>query len=97
LDDLAELAAEHDLIGDVRRSGLMIGVELVRDRGTWEPATSETTAVVNGLRKRRVLIGSTGADGNVLKIRPPLVFERNHADRLLAALDDVLSDLPTND
>ncbi|SDY12292.1 aminotransferase class III-fold pyridoxal phosphate-dependent enzyme [Halopenitus persicus] len=92
-DGLAELAAEHDLIGDVRRSGLMIGVELVRDRGTWEPATSETTAVVNGLRKRRVLIGSTGADGNVLKIRPPLVFERTHADRLVTALDDVLSDL----
>ncbi|SEH43035.1 4-aminobutyrate aminotransferase [Halopenitus malekzadehii] len=93
-DGLRELGADHELVGEVRQSGLMIGVELVRDRETWEPAPDETTAVVNGLRERRVLIGSTGADGNVLKIRPPLVFERKHADRLLAALDDVLSELP---
>ncbi|WP_280536238.1 aminotransferase class III-fold pyridoxal phosphate-dependent enzyme [Halopenitus sp. POP-27] len=93
-DGLAELAAEHERIGDVRQQGLMVGVELVRGPEMREPASSEATAVVNELRHRRVLIGSTGADGNVLKIRPPLVFERSHADRLLATLDDVLSDLP---
>ncbi|WP_199243358.1 aminotransferase class III-fold pyridoxal phosphate-dependent enzyme [Halopenitus persicus] len=96
-DGLAELAAEHERIGDVRQQGLMVGVELVTDHETREPASSEATAVVNGLRQRRVLIGSTGADGNVLKIRPPLVFERTHADRLLAALDDVLSELSRHD
>lgn len=91
-DGLQELAFEYELIGDVRQRGLMIGVELVRDRETWEPAPSETTAVVNGLRQHRILIGSTGRDSNVLKIRPPLVFEKEHADRLLEALDDVLSE-----
>ncbi|WP_254533546.1 aminotransferase class III-fold pyridoxal phosphate-dependent enzyme [Natrinema gelatinilyticum] len=91
-DGLQELAVKYELIGEVRQRGLMIGVELVRDRETWEPAPSETTTVVNGLRQRRVLIGSTGKDSNVLKIRPPLVFEKEHADRLLEALNDVLSE-----
>jgi 4-aminobutyrate aminotransferase-like enzyme/Ser/Thr protein kinase RdoA (MazF antagonist) len=90
---LRELRTEHDLIGEIRREGLMVGVELVRDRDAWTPATRETLAVVNGLRRRRVLIGSAGQHGNVLKIRPPLVFERDHADRLLGALDAVLDDV----
>jgi 4-aminobutyrate aminotransferase-like enzyme len=89
---LTDLAAAHDLVGEVRRRGLMVGVELVRDAaGT--PATAETTAVVEGLRRRRVLVGSAGRHGTVLKIRPPLVFERAHADCLLDALDDVLGDV----
>ncbi|WP_411966116.1 aminotransferase class III-fold pyridoxal phosphate-dependent enzyme [Haloferax sp. YSMS24] len=91
-DGLQELAAEYELVGAVRQQGLMVGVELVRDRETREPASRETTAVVNELRRRRVLVGSTGKDGNVLKIRPPLVFERTHADHLLEALNDVLSE-----
>ncbi|MFC7046048.1 aspartate aminotransferase family protein [Halobacteriaceae archaeon GCM10025711] len=89
---LTELSTDHDRIGEVRQQGLLVGVELVRDRETWEPAPDETAAVVNELRQRRVLVGSTGSDGNVLKIRPPLVFERKHADRLLDALDDVLTE-----
>jgi 4-aminobutyrate aminotransferase-like enzyme len=89
---LTDLAAAHDLVGEVRRQGLMVGVELVSDSvGT--PATAETRAVVDGLRQRRVLVGSAGPHGNVLKIRPPLVFERAHADHLLDALDDVLGDV----
>lgn len=90
---LERLSATHDLVGAVRGQGLMTGVELVRDTETWEPATDETTAVVDGLRQRRVLVGSTGTHYNVLKIRPPLVFERNHADHLLEALDAILSDV----
>lgn len=90
---LERLSVEHDLVGAVRGRGLMLGVELVRDQETWAPATSETTEVVNGLRQRRVLIGSTGRHSNVLKIRPPLVFERSHADHLLGALDAVLTDV----
>ncbi|TMK82877.1 MAG: aminotransferase class III-fold pyridoxal phosphate-dependent enzyme, partial [Actinobacteria bacterium] len=69
------------------------GVDLVRDRATREPAGREATAVVNGLRQRGILIGSTGPAANVLKIRPPLVFAREHADALVDALDDVLSGL----
>ena len=90
---ILKLSAEYDLIGEIRRNGLMIGVELVSDRETWLPATEETSEVVNRLRQRRVLIGSTGKQDNVLKIRPPLVFEREHADHLLEALDTVLASL----
>ncbi|WP_423746474.1 aminotransferase class III-fold pyridoxal phosphate-dependent enzyme [Haladaptatus sp. SPP-AMP-3] len=90
-DGLGQLAAKYDLIGEIRRSGLMIGIELVQDQKTWTPATSEATEVVNRLRQRQVLIGSTGKHENVLKIRPPLVFDKYHADHLLENFDAVLS------
>jgi 4-aminobutyrate aminotransferase-like enzyme len=90
---LTDLASAHDVVGDVRRRGLMVGVELVRDEESWTPASEAASAVVNGLRQRRVLVGTTGEHGNVLKIRPPLVFERCHADRLVDALDETLTDV----
>ncbi len=85
------LAERHELIGDIRGAGLFDGVELVRDRSTLEPATDETTRVVNDLRARRVLVSSCGRFANILKIRPPLVFSKENADHFLAALDDVLT------
>jgi 4-aminobutyrate aminotransferase-like enzyme/Ser/Thr protein kinase RdoA (MazF antagonist) len=88
---LRELAGRHPLIGDVRGRGLMIGVELVRDRSTREPARSEAAVVVNGMRERGVLIGATGPAENVLKIRPPLVFDADQADLLVETLDSALS------
>jgi 4-aminobutyrate aminotransferase-like enzyme/aminoglycoside phosphotransferase (APT) family kinase protein len=89
--ELAKLKLRHALIGDVRGSGLAIGVELVRDKGTLEPAAAETRQVINALRHEGVLVGSDGKGGNVLKIRPPIVFNRDHADLAAAALDRVLS------
>lgn len=88
---LEELAQRHEGIGDVRGAGLYIGVEMVRDRTTKEPDPTLASAVVNGLRKRRVLISATGEQGNVLKIRPPLVFSVADASRLLSELDAELS------
>ncbi|MBI1330249.1 MAG: aminotransferase class III-fold pyridoxal phosphate-dependent enzyme [Alphaproteobacteria bacterium] len=90
---IAGLAEKHAVIGDVRGAGLFLGVELVNDRKTKEPASEVCTRVVNGLREKRVLISSTGPDVNILKIRPPLVFSRANADQFLSALDDVLSTL----
>jgi 4-aminobutyrate aminotransferase-like enzyme len=87
---LRRLAARHELIGDVRGRGLLIGVELVRDRSTKEPAAGEAEAVLNDMRERGVLIGSTGPEGNVLKIRPPLVLTREDADRIAGTLDEAL-------
>ena len=81
------------MIGDVRGEGLFIGVELVTDRATKTPATAAAAAVVNGMRRRQVLISATGPQANILKIRPPLVFAREHADLLLERLDQTLSDL----
>jgi len=88
---LVELAARHAEIGDVRGAGLYLGVELV-DPANGSPAPDRTAAVINGLRARRVLIGAAGRLGTVLKIRPPLCFSAEHADRLIAALDDVLGE-----
>lgn len=87
---LLELAERHELIGDVRGEGLFIGVELVTDRHTQAPATQAAAAVVNGMRQRHVLISATGPKANILKIRPPLVFAREHADLLLERLDATL-------
>jgi 4-aminobutyrate aminotransferase-like enzyme/Ser/Thr protein kinase RdoA (MazF antagonist) len=87
---LEDLARHHALVGDVRGAGLFLGVELVRDRATLEPATAEARAVVNRLRDAGVLVGTEGPHANVVKIRPPLVFGEADADRLVAALAAVL-------
>jgi 4-aminobutyrate aminotransferase-like enzyme len=90
---IEELAKKHALIGDVRGSGLFIGVELVRDRSTLEPATKEATTVVNRMRDLGVLVGREGPLGNVLKIRPPLLFDESHAQQLTDTLDQALREI----
>jgi 4-aminobutyrate aminotransferase-like enzyme len=87
---LAELAGRHLLIGDVRGEGLLFGVELADE--TRAPAAGHARRVTEAMRDRGVLISATGPAGNVLKIRPPLVFQREHADLLLQTLDDALSE-----
>ena len=86
---LEELMARHEVIGDVRSFGLLIGVELVRDRYTREPAIAETGVVLNAMREDGVLVGTTGRQGNVLKIRPPLVITREESEVLISTLDRV--------
>jgi 4-aminobutyrate aminotransferase-like enzyme len=90
-DGLRQLSTRHDCIGDIRGVGLYLGVEIVNDRTEKVPDPVTTAGIVNGLRERRILISATGFHANVLKIRPPLVFSSSDADRLLSALDDVLS------
>ena len=88
---LQELKTRHPCIGDVRGVGLLQGVELIRDRDTLTPDPSRTRKVVNGMRERGVLIGSTGPHDNVLKIRPPLVISSNDVDLVAATLDETLA------
>ncbi len=90
---LQALAERHALIGDVRGSGLIVGVELVRDRESLEPAAQEAHAVMNHMREDGVLVGLSGTHGNVLKIRPPLAFSEADAERLAEALDRALGAL----
>ena len=92
-DGFEALARKHPAIGDVRGDGMFIGVELVEDRHTKAPAKALTHQVVNGMRRRGVLISSTGTRGNVLKIRPLLPFTETHAAQLLEAAADTLADL----
>ena len=86
---LLTLAERHPLIGDVRGEGLLLGVELVDEAGG--PAAGHARKVTEAMRERGILLSATGPAGNVLKIRPPLVFQRDHADLLLQALDEILA------
>jgi 4-aminobutyrate aminotransferase-like enzyme len=88
---LRPFTERHMLVGDVRGAGLFVGVELVRDRTTLEPADTEAAAVVNALRERGILTGTDGPYHNVLKIRPPMPFDAANATRLAHALDTVLA------
>jgi 4-aminobutyrate aminotransferase-like enzyme len=87
---LRPLVDESPLVGDVRGAGLFVGVELVRNRDTLEPATTEASDVVNRLRDEGILIGTDGPHHNVLKIRPPMPFTIEDADVLASALASIL-------
>ena len=84
---LQKLQAKHAVIGDVRGKGLMLGVELVKDRTTKEPDPQATGKVLEVTRELGVLIGKGGISGNVLRIKPPMCITREDADFALAALD----------
>jgi len=90
LKGLQQLMGRYEIIGDVRGSGLFIGVELVRSRETREPATIEAAAVVNRMRDEAILLGTDGPFHNVLKIRPPMPFNSQDGDRLVETLDLIL-------
>jgi alanine-glyoxylate transaminase/(R)-3-amino-2-methylpropionate-pyruvate transaminase len=88
---LKELQTRHRLIGDVRGMGLMLGAELVRDRGTKEPAKEETLQILEIAREHGVLLGKGGLDGNVLRIKPPMCLTAQDVDFALEVLDVALS------
>jgi 4-aminobutyrate aminotransferase len=88
LDRLTALMDAHPLIGDVRGKGLMIGVELVRDRATKERATTERDRVVQEMFQRGVLI--LGAGANALRFAPPLVLTKAQADAVVDIFDKAL-------
>jgi 4-aminobutyrate aminotransferase-like enzyme len=91
LNGLNSLRDRHQIIGDVRGSGTFLGVELVRDRRTLEPAAAEANTVSNQMRQRGILLGTDGPFHNVIKIRPPMPFDSENADQLIDALDKILS------
>lgn len=89
---LRELQQRHAAIGDVRGIGLFVGVDLVTDRATREPATALADYAVNRLRDLRILIGREGPADNVLKIRPPLTVDAESIDEICTALDHALTE-----
>jgi 4-aminobutyrate aminotransferase-like enzyme len=91
LTELRVLMNRHELIGDVRGSGLFFGVELVRDRETLEPATEEADTIVNLMREDGILLGTDGPLHNVLKVRPPMPFDEGNAETLLKTLERMLT------
>jgi 4-aminobutyrate aminotransferase-like enzyme/Ser/Thr protein kinase RdoA (MazF antagonist) len=93
LDGFVDLQGRHQAIGDVRGEGMYLGVDLVVDRATRQPATALAADVANALRDRGVLVSTDGPADNVLKIKPPIVFARSDADVLLTELDAALARL----
>jgi 4-aminobutyrate aminotransferase-like enzyme len=91
LRQLEELQARHPLIGEVRGAGLFLGVELVGDRHSLQPATREAAWIVNHMRDQGVLLGTDGPHHNVLKIRPPMPFGIEDANVLIEALKAALA------
>jgi len=87
---LERLASTHRLVGDVRGKGLMLGVELVRDRGTREPAPQETLDVMESAKEHGLLVGKGGIAGNVLRIKPPMCITSADVDFALDVFDRAL-------
>lgn len=83
---------QFPIVGDVRGSGLFLGVELVRDRATLEPAAEEASFIANRMRDHGILLGTDGPFHNVVKIRPPMPFDKNNADYLVATLGRILTE-----
>ncbi len=89
-DGFQRLAERHPLIGDIRGLGLFIGIELVRDRDTLEPADRELHAIVEAMKAEGILLSTEGPHHNVLKIKPPLVISKADCDFFLTKLDEVM-------
>jgi len=93
LKRLNEMKERHELIGDVRGKGLFVGIELVRDRKTKEPAVEETAKVKEEARKRGILVGSGGVKRCTIRFQPPLVITRGELDTMLTVIDGILSNI----
>jgi alanine-glyoxylate transaminase/(R)-3-amino-2-methylpropionate-pyruvate transaminase len=87
---LLELQEKHRIIGEVRGLGLMLGVELVRDRKTKEPANTETAQILELCKDRGLIIGKGGLFGNTLRIKPPMCITKSDVEFLVDCLDEVL-------
>uniref|UniRef100_A0A8C4Q494 Ethanolamine-phosphate phospho-lyase n=2 Tax=Eptatretus burgeri TaxID=7764 RepID=A0A8C4Q494_EPTBU len=90
---LHKLQSRHPIIGDIRGTGLFIGVELVLDRETKEPATAEAQHVIVRLKDERVLLSTDGPARNVLKFKPPMCFTKADADFVTTKLEHILTDI----
>jgi 4-aminobutyrate aminotransferase-like enzyme/Ser/Thr protein kinase RdoA (MazF antagonist) len=94
LDGLQELKERHPIIGDVRGRGLFIGIELVSNRDTLQPATAQAQQMVNALRGQRILTNTDGPFNNVIKIKPPMVLSADDARMAVACMDEILGEIP---
>jgi 4-aminobutyrate aminotransferase len=90
---LDELQKKHPVIGDVRGKGLMLGLELVKDRATKEPAPEATTELLERTREHGLLIGKGGLYGNVLRLTPMLNIGKSDVDEAMRILDKSLTEI----
>ena len=91
LEQLQQLKQHHEIIGDVRGRGLFIGIELNRDEDL-TPADTEAHNIINRMKEKGVLLSTDGPDHNVIKIKPPIVFNKENADELVKKLDETMTE-----
>ena len=91
VDGLKEMMKRHAMIGDIRGRGLLLGMELVKDRKTKEHASAETVRLMDLCKDRGVLLGKGGLRGNVIRIAPPMTINAEQVDQLLEVLDQSLA------
>jgi len=91
-DGLTSLMERHPIIGEVRGHGLFLGLEFVTDPESREPAAAAAEYAVQRMRARNILLSTDGLDQNVIKIKPPMVFSADDADRVVVELDAILGE-----
>ena len=93
LQELTKLKEKYQVVGDVRGAGLMIGIEIVKDRVNHEPSKEYTNELMELTRERNLLFGKGGAYGNTLRIQPPMCLTMEDAKYLVEAFEDSLINL----
>ena len=86
-----ELKNIHDIIGDVRGEGLFLGIEIVENKKSLKPLTKTAKTIVNKMKDHGVLLSTDGPENNVIKIKPPMVFNSANAEFLIESLHSIFS------
>lgn len=89
---LNQLQVQYPIIGHVRGSGLFLGIELIRNTETLEPADNEASYIVERMKQKGFLLSTEGYFHNVLKVKPPIIFTKGHVDLFMTAFEDILQD-----
>ena len=90
---LEDLQDKQPLIGEVRGMGLMLGIELVTDRKTKEPASQAAADAMEMCKERGLIIGKGGLYGNTLRIKPPMCITKDDANFMVDCLEEVLAEI----
>ena len=93
IDGLTKLKNRYEIIGDIRGKGLFLGIELVKNRSSLEPAPKEAKLLVEGMLSKNILLSIDGPKKNVIKIKPPMVISKEDVDRTIKSLNEVFSDI----
>ena len=93
IDGLTKLKNRYEIIGDIRGKGLFLGIELIKNRSSLEPAPKEAELLVEGMLSKNILLSIDGPRKNVIKIKPPMVISKEDVDRTIKSLDEVFSDI----
>jgi len=93
IDGLTKLKNRYEIIGDIRGKGLFLGIELVKNRSSLEPAPKEAKLLVDGMLSKNILLSIDGPKKNVIKIKPPMVISKEDVDTTIKSLNEVFSDI----